>query len=92
MKVSICTGSKCSYYGANHIIDCMMGLKEELHDFYGVPEGKELEVELLPCQNYCKSGNHGVAPVVYLDGELIERAEANELMDLILERLGREEK
>lgn len=86
MKVSVCTGSKCSFYGSDHIIFCLEDLKEYLHNLDGIPEEAELEIELLPCQGFCKKGNHGVAPVVYVDGELVERAQSQQIMEMVLNR------
>lgn len=84
MKVSICTGSKCGFYGASHIIDCMLDMKECLHDLPGVRPDAELEIELVPCQGFCQGGNHGVAPVVYVDGQMIERAEGPQIMEIVM--------
>lgn len=84
MKVSVCTGSKCTFYGASHIIDCLLDMQGYLHELDNVREDAVLEVEVLPCQGFCKEGNHGVAPVVYVDGEMIERAESQQIMEMVM--------
>lgn len=89
MKVSICNGSKCVFYGASHIMDCLFQMQEELHTLYEIPEGQELEIDLIPCNGDCKR-NHGITPVVYIEDEKIERAKATEVMEKILYRFAEE--
>lgn len=87
MKVKICTGSKCTFYGASQIIDNVLQLQEDLRFIPGMPENAELEVEFLPCQEICKDGNHGVAPIVYVDDHMITKAKSEEITELIIDSL-----
>ena len=87
MKVQVCTGSKCSFYGAQHILNSLFDLQENLHMYPGIREDAVLDIEMLPCRNLCKKGNHGVAPVVYIDGEMIERAQAQQIMERVIDGL-----
>lgn len=80
VKVQICTGAKCTYYGANSILDTMYGLQEDLHTYDQIPEDAEIEIELLQCQDICKEEGYRPHPVVYVDGELIEDAKSSKVM------------
>lgn len=85
MKVQICTGSNCVFYGANGIIERLMELQEDLHTYPGIPETAELELEMIPCQHFCKTSN--AAPVVFIEGQKVENAHSSQVMELILNTL-----
>ena len=87
MKVQICTGSKCTFYGANNIIERLSELSENLHLYPGLPEDAVLELEVIPCDESCKKGNSKVAPIVFVDGEKIERAKSSQIMEMVLNTL-----
>lgn len=87
MKVQICTGSKCTFYGASNIIERLTELRENLHLYPGIPEDAILDVEMIPCTKCCKQGNSEAAPVVLVDGKKIERAKSQQLMEMILDAL-----
>lgn len=87
MKVRICTGSKCTFYGASGIMDGLLQLQEDLALIPGIPEDSEFEVEALPCQGFCKDGNHKIAPLVYIDDERFDRASTQQIMETVINRL-----
>lgn len=86
MKVQICTGARCTYYGANSIIDLLYGFKEDLSTYEDIPRDAELDIELIPCSNYCKHKDR-VVPIVYIDGELIKNAKSHEIMERVFNGL-----
>ena len=86
MKVQICTGSKCTFFGASSIIDSVYDLHENIHEYPGIPEDAEFDIEIIPCQQYC-IGDYKNAPVVYIDGELIKQAKSQEVMAQIIDKL-----
>lgn len=85
MEVKICTGAKCTLYGASSLYERLSELSENLHDYPNIPEGAELNVEISRCDHSCKERK--VSPLVYIDGEAFENAKSSELMELILNRL-----
>lgn len=87
MKVRICTGTRCTFYGANSIIDSVTELQEHLHEFPGISPEARLEVEVTRCEDFCKSTEKGVAPIVFIDDVMIERATSPQVMDMILSGL-----
>lgn len=87
MKVQICTGAKCMFYGADNIIDRVLDLNENLSDYPGVPADARLDIEITPCNDHCKGKGRHVSPVVYVDGEIIEKASSSALMERILNTL-----
>ena len=77
--VEVCTGTHCVLMGSMNMMDSIASLaeiKEEL--------GNECEVEVkaVPCLNYCKNGLKG--PFVIVDGKVIEQAEADVAMSVIM--------
>lgn len=87
MKVKVCTGTKCMFYGADNIIDRLIDLQDNLTDYPGIPADAELKVELIPCDGSCKGKDTKIAPLVYVAEERMERASSPEVMEKILNRL-----
>lgn len=89
MKVRICTGSKCIFYGASHILENLEELKDSMHEMEGVPEDFDFEIELIPCPGGCK-GDDKVAPLVYIDGEAMYAATGPKVMAALLDKASQE--
>lgn len=87
MKVRICSCTKCMFYGASNIYECVSDLQESLPEYPGIPEDAGLEVELVPCDGSCKGKDAKVSPLVYIDDERIERASSPQVMEKILDGL-----
>jgi NADH:ubiquinone oxidoreductase subunit E len=88
MKVEICAGAKCTLYGANSILDGLYDLQENLHSYPHVPADAVLEIEAIPCRDYCKKGEHHIQPpIVFVDGVLIEEAKRSQVLEMVLNQL-----
>lgn len=87
MKVQICTGSKCTFYGASNIIERVTELQQQLHLYSGIAKDATLDVELLPCQKFCKRENSQNSPVVIVDGKVVTDAKAEIITEMILNSL-----
>lgn len=87
MKISICTGTKCMFYGADNIIDCLTDLQEHLAEYHQIPEDAVLELELVTCDGSCKGKGKKIAPLVYIDGDRFERTSSPEVMEEVFKRL-----
>lgn len=88
MKVKVCTGAKCTFYGASNILDGLMDMQENLHKFPHIPEDVELIVEAIPCLNYCKRDEDRLKPpVVLVNGEVVAKAKSNQIMEIVLQNL-----
>lgn len=87
VKVQVCTGARCTYYGANSILDSLDSFKEELHKYEQIPDDAEVEIEVLECQNYCKEDGHRPHPVVYVDGQLVKDAKASKVTAEVFNKL-----
>lgn len=87
MKVEICMGARCTFYGASAILDSLHNLKETLPDFSEIPENADFELVLVPCQNLCRDDRNSAAPIVWVDGEKIERAKSQEVMEVVMQKL-----
>lgn len=87
MKVQVCIGTKCSFYGATNILDSLEDLQASLHEFPGVKEDAELELELIPCAGGCKGKDGKIAPLVFVEDERIERASSPVVMEKIMAHL-----
>lgn len=83
MKIAICTGSKCTFYGSSHIIESLEDLQESMQTMEGIRDDFALEIELLPCEGHCK-GDEKVAPLVYVDGEAVPMATGPMIMERVL--------
>lgn len=84
MKVEICVGSKCTMLGADHIIHCVEDLQETILPDMDISEDFNLEVSLMKCGDRCKK-NEDVAPVVIIDGEVMNNANSQKVMAKIIE-------
>ena len=84
MKLEICVGSKCTMFGADHIIQSVEDLQETVLKDMEIAEGFELEVSLVKCNNRCKDEGD-VYPKVFIDGEVINNAHSQMVMARILE-------
>ncbi|RBP38961.1 (2Fe-2S) ferredoxin domain-containing protein [Garciella nitratireducens] len=85
MKVEICVGSRCTMYGADHIIHSVEDLQESILNQMDTPKDFDLEVSLIKCMGRCKNGKH-VSPVVIIDGEVMENTNSQEVMSKIIEK------
>ncbi len=83
MKVGVCTGSRCSFYGASFMIERLEELQEEIMRMNNIKDDFTLEIEILPCVGECK-GQEEVSPIVYIDGEMIRKASTPQVMERIM--------
>lgn len=87
MKVKICMGARCTMMGANAIYDAVENIKEWTGEEYPLDSLENLEVELVNCLDYCKKESTAVAPVVVIDEDVIFRATAQEVSEMIINEL-----
>ncbi|WP_019134229.1 (2Fe-2S) ferredoxin domain-containing protein [Kallipyga massiliensis] len=88
MDVKICTGAKCTLYGASGIIEQLEELQENLHEYPGIPADAVLNIEIIRCDRRCKEKK--VSPLVFVDDVAFENAKVPELMEAILNGLEKE--
>lgn len=91
MKIEICTGLRCTSYGANNIIQRVQDLLQNI-DEYHVGEKDELEVKLLPCTSHCKDNTDAKAPIVFINDEMFSGAKSEKILEVILNKLEGENK
>ncbi|MBO4760006.1 MAG: DUF1450 domain-containing protein [Spirochaetaceae bacterium] len=75
IKISICTGTACFVMGASEIMLIEDNLPEDLR-------GK-VEVEGITCLEKCKDSSCGKAPFVLVDGQLVQQATVNSVIEKI---------
>jgi len=75
IKISICTGTACFVMGASEIMLIEDNLPEDLR-------GK-VEVEAITCLEKCKDSSCGKAPFVLVDGQLVQQATVNSVIEKI---------
>ncbi len=83
MKIKICSGSKCAFYGASHILENLEELKESLAEMDNVRKDFKLDIELIPCVGDCKE-NEKTAPLVFVDDERIPLATGPQVMERVI--------
>lgn len=83
MKIKICSGSKCAFYGASHILESLEELQESMKDMEGIREDFSLDIELIKCPGDCK-GDEKIAPLVYIDDERLPLATSPQVMEKVL--------
>lgn len=86
MKVEICVGAKCTMLGAEHILDNVEHIRDEVIPAMGLNGDVELDIEVKKCLNYCKP-NNDVAPVVVIDGEPIFKTNSQNIMARIMDKI-----
>lgn len=89
MLIEICTGSNCTMMSAMHLMDQVEDLIEDLdkqRDEWG-PYSEDVTVVPIKCRRDCKPTDD-FAPVVYIDGEMIQRANSQIIMERIMAKLG----
>lgn len=84
MKIKICGGSKCAFYGASHILESLEELQEDMKKMEGIREDFALEIELVRCPGDCKS-DEKVAPLVFIDDERLPLATSPQVMERVLD-------
>lgn len=85
MKIIVCAGSSCTLMGADTIIDQIEEIDEHIHEFnYDIDKDFNLEVELVHCLGVCKKERKS-SPVVIIDGEIIQKATPQVVMERILD-------
>lgn len=77
MKLTICMGSRCVMMGSMTIYDQVESLYETIPEL-------DLEIETVTCMQQCKE-NEQNSPFVLLDGELLEKATSQGVMERIME-------
>lgn len=77
--VEVCAGTHCILMGSMDIMDAITSLSEVRYDKV---DSCEIEVKAIPCLNNCKRGKSG--PVVIVDGQMIESADSESVMALIM--------
>lgn len=83
MKIDICSGSKCIYYGASHLFESLEDLQESLQNMEGVDPEFTLEINFVPCPGECKESEKA-APLAWVDGQKIPGATGPQLMTCVL--------
>ncbi len=83
MKIEICTGSKCSFYGASFILERLEDFMEERAYMPEVRKDFILDVKVRACQGDCKDEDD-IAPLVYVDGERIIKATGPVIMERVM--------
>lgn len=83
MKIDICSGSKCIYYGASHLYESLEDLQESLLSMEGIDPEFTLEINFVPCSGDCKD-DEKAAPVAWVNGEKISGATGPQLMTCVL--------
>lgn len=87
MKVQICSGARCMYYGASNLYDQITELKESLTEMPGVRPDASFDIELIPCDDSCKGDKKNISPIAIVNGERMECATSTRLMERILNGL-----
>ena len=77
IKISICTGTACYVMGASELLLLEETLPANLKD--------AVEIEGVTCFEKCKGGNKRKPPYVTVDGELLEGATLQTLIEKIEE-------
>lgn len=83
--VEVCAGTHCTLMGAMDIISAVEGLAELRAD---LSPGCVVEVRPIPCNHSCD--NREVAPVVYVNGEMMIHTNTESVMEKVL-AIAREE-
>lgn len=76
VKVEICVGTHCTMMGAMNILELIDDMKKEYQD-------QGIEVETVKCYQHCKENR--VAPIVKINGDIIENATSERVMAKITE-------
>ena len=77
INLEICCGTTCYILGASKLMNIDDCLGEDLRDM--------VEVIAVPCMNLCGSENLGGAPYVKVNGQIVSRANAEEVVKVIKE-------
>lgn len=78
MKVTLCMGSNCVMMGNMNLLSQLEDLQESMEDI-------SLEIETVKCLGFCKKEER-VSPVAIIDGEVLKRANAQEVMEKIVSK------
>lgn len=78
IKISICTGTACYVMGASELLLLEESIPAHLKDF--------VSIEGVTCLDKCKGGNKRKPPYVTVDGELIEGASLQTVLEKIEEK------
>lgn len=79
--VEVCAGIYCTMMGSMDIMDAIASLSELRHD---LNPDLEIEVRAIPCPGTCEQGRQ--APLVFVNGRPVYRADSETVMALILEQ------
>lgn len=84
MKIEICVGSSCTMMSAMNILDYFEDWAEDLRKRAEEAEVEVEDIEVIPvkCRRNCK-GAYDAAPVVYINGEIIENANNDKILEEI---------
>lgn len=81
MKVKVCVGARCTMMGSNGILDSLERIKR---DYFTKDE--VLEIEPVNCLSFCRQEDADVTPVVIVNGEIVTKASAQEVTELVLRK------
>ncbi|QQK08717.1 NAD(P)H-dependent oxidoreductase subunit E [Miniphocaeibacter halophilus] len=84
MKIEICVGSSCTMMSAMNILDYFEDWAENMRERAEEAEVEIEEIEVIPikCRRNCK-GAYDASPVVYINGEIIENANNDKILEEI---------
>jgi len=78
--VEVCAGTQCTLMGAMDIISAVEGLSD-LHG--GLKPDCTIEVRPIPCTHGCDQSDR--APIVYINGELMENTNTESVMEKVFD-------
>jgi len=80
VSLKICCGTTCYLLGAKKLVDLASALPADVKD--------RVEVSAMPCLGLCEDDNLGGAPFVKVDEEIVAKATAEKVMDVLRRHLG----
>lgn len=85
MKIIICSGSSCTMMGSDNILDQLEEIRDNLNEYIDeIDQDFSLDIEIVHCLGLCKKEKKS-SPVAILDGEIIQKATPQVLMEKILD-------
>ena len=75
IEISVCLGTTCHLMGASHFQTLYDDLPANLRD--------NVQIHWKRCLDYCKRGDHGQAPYVVINGEVVSDASLPRIVERI---------
>ncbi|MFP4163742.1 MAG: NAD(P)H-dependent oxidoreductase subunit E [Chitinispirillaceae bacterium] len=79
ITIRICLGTTCHLMGSSYLQTLEQDMPENLRE--------KIRIEWSRCLGYCKDENYGSAPFVIVEGELVEKATAHDIIRKVEELL-----